>query len=68
MSNPRKSAVLRAEQHSPFLREALRAHPEIGECFVRDGAEAPLLDGDADPAFPDRNRGLALLWDIQGPR
>ena len=42
MSNPRKSAVLRAEQHSPFLREALRAHPEIGECFVRDGAEAAI--------------------------
>ena len=42
MTSARKSALDRAERHSPFLREALRAHPEIGERFASDGAEASI--------------------------
>ena len=34
----RKDAVDRAEGHSPFLREALRAHPDVGEAFLASGA------------------------------
>jgi glutamate-ammonia-ligase adenylyltransferase len=36
----RTDAVERATHFSPFLREALRALPEIGEAFVRQGAGA----------------------------
>jgi len=35
----RENAVKRAERHSPFLREAAKAHPEIAETFLANGAE-----------------------------
>jgi len=35
----RQDAVSRAERFSPFLREALRARPDIAETFERGGAE-----------------------------
>ena len=40
MSTVRQSAIGRAEKHSPFLRESLRAHSEIADCFVGHGAPA----------------------------
>src|SRR5215212_3963258 len=39
-SDPRRSALARAEQWSPFLRESLRALPAIARQFERHGAEA----------------------------
>ena len=42
MTSARKTALDRAERHSPFLREALRAHPDIAESFASDGAEASI--------------------------
>ena len=36
----RGEAVERAKRHSPFLREAMRARPEIIDVFVADGAFA----------------------------
>ena len=35
----RTGALDRARAHSPFLREALRAHPEIAEAFLACGAK-----------------------------
>ncbi len=39
-SDDRSGAVGRAEAHAPFLREALRAWPEIGQLFLAEGAAA----------------------------
>ena len=36
----REDALRRAEAHSPFLREALKAHPQIGSVFLQGGASA----------------------------
>jgi glutamate-ammonia-ligase adenylyltransferase len=36
----RKDAIVRAERHSPFLREAINAHPDIAETFLSIGATA----------------------------
>jgi len=36
----REQAIERARRHSPFLREALQARPELGEAFVERGGEA----------------------------
>ncbi len=36
--NLRADALMRAERHSPFLREAARAYPEIAETFLTRGA------------------------------
>jgi glutamate-ammonia-ligase adenylyltransferase len=36
----RDGALKRAEAHSPFLREALKIHPQIGSVFLQDGAAA----------------------------
>ena len=38
-SGKRQDAIARAERFSPFLREALRARPDIGETFELGGAE-----------------------------
>src|ERR1700761_6739606 len=38
----RKDAIERARLHSPFLRAALAAQPEIAEAFERGGAAAAL--------------------------
>ena len=38
--NARTDALRRANQHSPFLREAIQARPEIVDRFLRDGPGA----------------------------
>jgi [glutamine synthetase] adenylyltransferase / [glutamine synthetase]-adenylyl-L-tyrosine phosphorylase len=49
----REDALRRAEAHSPFLREALKAHPQIGSVFLQDGASAA-----ADAALEMRGETL----------
>jgi [glutamine synthetase] adenylyltransferase / [glutamine synthetase]-adenylyl-L-tyrosine phosphorylase len=71
----RESAIARAERHSPFLRDAMAAHPEIADSFLRNGAEAatalalaPAL-ADVEAGLRRRRRGLALavaLGDLAG--
>ena len=39
VSDSRSNARARAELFSPFLRDSLRALPEVGEIFEREGAE-----------------------------
>ncbi len=36
---PREDALRRAADHSPFLRESIKAHPDIGDAFLASGAE-----------------------------
>ena len=71
----RDEAVARAQQHSPFLREALLALPDIGEAFSRGGArdavELALSAGadDVEAELRRQRRGLALavaLGDLAG--
>ena len=38
MKRARRDAIDRAREHSPFLRESLRAYPEIERCFESKGA------------------------------
>jgi glutamate-ammonia-ligase adenylyltransferase len=38
MKRARRNAIGRAREHSPFLRESLRAYPEIERCFEANGA------------------------------
>jgi len=38
MKRARQDAIGRAREHSPFLRESLRAYPEIEQCFEAGGA------------------------------
>jgi glutamate-ammonia-ligase adenylyltransferase len=38
-SKHRRDAISRAEQFSPFLRDALRSLPDVGAAFERDGAQ-----------------------------
>src|SRR6476619_3130094 len=80
MSSPtqpaaRADALDRARRFSPFLRDALQAHPEIGEAFLARGATvaaelALSADGDGLEAQLRRQRhGLALavaLGDLAG--
>src|SRR4051794_39660743 len=74
-SNPRRDALTRAEDHSPFLRDAVSALPAIAASFEADGAEAAVelaLDTtDAELAVELRRQrlGLALaiaLGDLAG--
>src|SRR3712207_7769753 len=71
----RRSAIERAEAHSPFLREALLARPELGEAFLDGGsgraAELALVPAGDDVAVELRRQrlGLALaaaLGDLAG--
>jgi glutamate-ammonia-ligase adenylyltransferase len=71
----RKDALRRAKEHSPFLREALLARPEIGEAFAARGAKAAAesalsIGGDELDARLRRQRhALALataLGDLSG--
>jgi glutamate-ammonia-ligase adenylyltransferase len=73
--NPREAALKRASAHSPFLRDALNAHPQIAEAFLRDGALAAaelavaVVDGDVEAELRRRRAGLALavaLGDLAG--
>ena len=75
MTSAREGAVRRAEAHSPFLRDSLRAHPEIRDCFVKCGAGAALAlsvagDGESLDVRLRRQRAkLALavaLGDLAG--
>jgi glutamate-ammonia-ligase adenylyltransferase len=74
-SDVRQGAIARATAHSPFLREALAARPEIGEAFLQRGAlgaaQAALSADGRDLASELRRQrqGLALavaLGDISG--
>ena len=71
----RTDALRRAEAHSPFLREALSARPEIGEAFLNQGAEAAAALGASaesdtvDARLRLQRHGLALavaLGDLSG--
>src|SRR5690242_11963367 len=72
----REGALSRARQHSPFLREALAARPDIGELFLASGAsiaaERALAASPDDPVerqLRRRRLGLALavaLGDLSG--
>jgi len=78
-SNPtagkRQDALSRAELHSPFLREALRARPDIAEAFDRNGAEKAAelalsgVDAELDVELRRQRLALALavaLGDLSG--
>ena len=72
----REGALRRAGEHSPFLREALAARPDIGEAFMDRGAMAAAelaLAGASelpvDRRLRQRRHGLALavaLGDLAG--
>src|SRR5689334_10452938 len=71
----RKEALDRAERHSPFLRDAMRACPEIAQAFLAEGAGAAAelalssIDEDVDSGLRRQKRGLALavaLGDLAG--
>src|SRR5690349_1106327 len=71
----RKDALDRAERHSPFLRDAMGACPEIVQTFLADGAGAAAelalspIDEDVDSGLRLKRRGLALavaLGDLAG--
>ncbi len=75
MTSAREEAVDRAERHSPFLRDSLRAHSDVRDCFLKKGAEAAIaLSVEPTVESPDvrlrRQRGkLALavaLGDLAG--
>ncbi|HKC03946.1 MAG TPA: DUF294 nucleotidyltransferase-like domain-containing protein, partial [Sphingomicrobium sp.] len=74
-SGKRQHAIARAERFSPFLREALRARPDIAEYFELNGAEKAadlaLKATDAELGIELRRQrlGLALavaLGDLAG--
>ena len=74
-TDPRNSALARATEHSPFLREAIAARPELAEGFVERGAMAAVelaLAADAEGVearLRRRRVGLALsaaLGDLAG--
>jgi glutamate-ammonia-ligase adenylyltransferase len=74
-SDDRAGALARAEAHSPFLREVLRAWPAIGERFLAQGAEAAaaaslvLERDDLESTLRVRRQALALsvaLGDLSG--
>ena len=74
-TDDRAGAVQRAEAHSPFLREGLRAFPDIGETFLAKGAEAAaatslsLTRDELEASLRVRRRALALsvaLGDLSG--
>jgi len=71
----RKDALDRAERHSPFLRDAMGACPEIVQAFLAEGAGAAAelvlspIEEDVDSGLRGQKRGLALavaLGDLAG--
>ena len=71
----RLQSVERARRFSPFLREALEARPELGECFVDRGSRAVIsaalaeADGALEVELRRARLGLALaiaLGDLSG--
>ena len=74
-SKARHSAIHRARRFSPFLREALEARPELGECFLGMGSQAAIAaaqveaDGPLEVELRRTRLGLALaiaLGDLSG--
>ena len=63
-SGKRQDAIARAERFSPFLREALRARPDIAETFelggAKEAAELALKATDAELDVELRQQRLAL--------
>ena len=75
VSSIRKETVERAEAHSPFLRGAIAAFPDISACFVEQGSQAAVdrslaVAGDSTAERLRRRRhALALataLADLSG--
>jgi glutamate-ammonia-ligase adenylyltransferase len=75
MIDARAAAIARAENHSPFLREALQARPDVAQCFLESGAGAAAalaLEPIPEPveiALRRQRRALALaaaLGDLSG--
>jgi len=75
VSSIRKETVERAEAHSPFLRGAIAAFPDISACFVEQGSQAAVdrslaIAGDSTAERLRRRRhALALataLADLSG--
>jgi glutamate-ammonia-ligase adenylyltransferase len=75
MKSARKRAIGRAEKHSPFLRDALQARPDIVQIFIEKGAtkaaELAISAGSEtlDVALRRQRRALALavaLGDLSG--
>jgi glutamate-ammonia-ligase adenylyltransferase len=71
----RADAVARAEAHSPFLREAMRARPDLLDKFTAEGSKAALqfaleaTDPDLSTELRRQRLGLALavaLGDLSG--
>ena len=71
----RADAVARAEAHSPFLREAMRARPDLLARFTAGGSKAALeralqsTDPDLATELRRQRLGLALavaLGDLSG--
>lgn len=71
----RSDALDRAKVHSPFLREALRANPEIADAFLSAGAQAAAVlatsptDARLEPRLRRERTALALavaLGDLSG--
>jgi glutamate-ammonia-ligase adenylyltransferase len=71
----RHEALKRAEQHSPFLREAMRLLPEVAAAFESDGSHAAIAlaisatNDDLGAELRTRRLGLALaaaLGDLAG--
>ena len=74
-SSARTGAIERAQRHSPFLREAMSALPEIAEMFASEGAEAAVKfalaasGDDLETELRRQRHGLALavaLGDLAG--
>jgi glutamate-ammonia-ligase adenylyltransferase len=71
----RKDAVLRAERHSPFLRDGMAARPDLSDRFLVDGADAAVAlalaaaGASVEQELRRQRAGLALsvaLGDLAG--
>ena len=65
-AGPRSDALRRAEQFSPFLREAVRALPDIADVFEQSGAEAAVklaLSATADDRESTSSFGVSNVSD-----
>jgi len=74
-SHSRQDALRRADEFSPFLREAVLARPEIAKTFIKSGAKAAVETAlaaqaeELDVRLRRRRHGLALavaLGDLSG--
>src|SRR5687768_6949514 len=74
-TNGRTQAVERASAHSPFLRDAMQARPELVDHFLEAGAQAAAMQAleasgdDVESRLRRQRHGLALtaaLGDLAG--